>query len=723
MDEDRCEADPTHVGVFDADTPAGAARIATDAAGRGHTARVAALRARLFQGTGERACSPCPDDIDEMALNESNGGPSLRRARAVAATLERAPAVIEEGQLIVGQQPYLTAPGMRLLQQRQITVPKLGYLVPDYATVLRRGLDAVRSEARQRSSALSRGDHTAREFYSAVEEVIDAALAFAEKHALLAERLAETAVDPTRSAELRELARICRKVPRYPAETMHEALQTVWMTDLVVHVEGGRPAFCFGRMDQYLLPYWRDDELEATRELFECFWLQSFREGHFGGRAFQTLSVGGLRPDGTDGTNPLTYLILEVADALRLTDPSIAVRVHRGTPPELLDRSVELLAAGLQQPQFFNDEVMVRAWVENGVDLADARDYSVVGCHEPTIPGRILNKPAANPGYVVFTDWLFAALRHEPSCRSSDELRDRLHRAMCQTIAERVAVQNQQDRLRAQWMPQPFFSALTADCLKRGRDIAAGGARYNFSGFQGIGLGTVADSLAAVRELVFEKHAVSLDGLRSAMESDFEGAERLRQLLATDAPKYGNDDDCADSIAAELAAAFCTEVKRHATPRGGRFLPALWSVWLNTTLGRATAATPDGRKAGRPLSHSIGPSVGAALAGPTAVVKSAAKIDQVHAANGSSLLLHLQPDAFASAANRQKVQALVLTYFRLGGLQIHFDSVPVERLEAAMARPGEHRDLIVRRAGLSEYFVLLDDDEKRFIINRLKHEL
>ena len=657
-----------------------------------------------------------------MALDESNGGPSLRRARAVAAALQRAPAVIEEGQLIVGRQPYSTAPGMRLLQQRQITVPKLGYLVPDYATVLRHGLDAVRSEAQQRSSALNGGDQAAKEFYAGVEIVIAAALACSERHALLAERLAEAAVDPTRSAELRELARICRKVPRSPAETMHEALQAVWMTDLVVHVESVGPAFSFGRMDQYLLPYWREGELETTRELFECFWLQSFWEGHFGGRPFQTLSIGGLRPDGTDGTNPLTYLILEVAEALRLTDPSIAVRVHRGTPPELLDRSVELLAAGLQQPQFFNDEVMVRGWVENGVGLADARDYSVVGCHEPTIPGRILNKPAANPGYVAFTDWLFAALRHEPSCRTFDELRHRLHGAMRQTIAERAAVQNQQDRLRAQWMPQPFFSALTADCLKRGRDIAAGGARYNFSGFQGIGLGTVADSLAAVREFVFEEQAVGLDDLRAAMESDFEGAEQLRQLLATNAPKYGNDDDCVDGIAVELAAAFCTEVKRHVTQRGGRFLPALWSVWLNTTFGRVTAATPDGRRAGRPLSHSIGPSLGVALAGPTAVVKSAAKIDQVHAANGSSLLLHLQSDAFATAANRQKVKALVLTYFELGGLQIHFDSASAERLEAALERPDEHRDLIVRRAGLSEYFVLLDDDEKRFIVSRLKHE-
>ena len=704
------------------DSPVGSTQVTDDAAGLGHTPRTAALRSRLFQGGGERACPPCPRDIDEMALGESNGGPALRRARAVAAALQRAPAVIEEGQLIVGRQPYSTAPGMRLLQERKITVPKLGYLVPGYATVLRHGLEALRSEAEQRSSALNGGNQAARDFYAGVETVIGAALDYSEKHALLAERLAEDVADATRSAELRELARICRKVPRFPAETMHEALQAVWMTDLVVHAEAAGAAFCFGRMDQYLLPYWREDEREATRELLECFWLQSFWEGHFGGRPFQTLSVGGLRPDGTDGTNPLTYLMLEVSEGLRLTDPSIAVRVHRGSPPELLERSVALLAAGLQQPQFLNDEVMVRGWVENGVALDDARDYSVVGCHEPTIPGRVLNKPAANPGYVAFTDWLFAALRHEPGCQDYEELCHRLRRAMRQTIAERAEVQNRQDGLRAQWMPQPFFSALTADCLERGRDIAAGGARYNFSGFQGIGLGTVTDSLAAVRKLVFEERTVGLDDLRAALESDFEGAEQLRQLLATDAPKYGNDDDRADSIAVELADAFCTEVKRHVTQRGGRFLPALWSVWLNTTLGRVTAATPDGRRAGRPLSHSIGPSLGVALAGPTAAVKSAAKVDQVHAANGSSLLLHLQPDAFATAADRQKVQALVLTYFELGGLQIHFDSTSAEVLEAALERPEEHRDLIVRRAGLSEYFVLLDDDEKRSIISRAKNE-
>jgi len=637
--------------------------------------------------------------------------------------LRRAPIVIEDGELIVGRQPNSTAPGLGLLQERNIIPPKLGYLTPDYVKVLTCGLESVLAEARERRAAPHNGDGASREFHLAVETVVEAALGFAERHAQEAERGADAAADPQREAELREIARICRKVPRHPAETMHEALQSIWLTDMVVHVESCGPAFCFGRPDQYLLPYWRPDEADRIRELLECLFIQSFREGHFGGRAFQTLVVSGLTPAGADGTNPLTYLLLDVAEGLALTDPSIAVRLHRDSPPELLRRSVELLAAGLQQPQFLNDDVMVPAWTDNGVALEDARDYSVVGCHEPTIPGRILNKPAANPGYVQFPAWLFKALEAGVKLDSYETLRVEFRQAMCDTIAERVAVQNDQDEIRARWLPQPFFSALTADCLAAGRDISAGGARYNFSGFQGIGIGTAADSLAAIRQLVFEQGKVDMADLLSALEADFAGAEPLRQALVSGAPKYGNDDDAVDSLAVELADEFCTEVKKHATWRGGRFLPALWSVWLNTTWGKITPATPDGRRAGRPMSHSIGPSLGAALHGPTAVVKSAAKIDQVHAANGSSLLLHLQPRAFAGAASREKVEALIRTYFRLGGYQIHFDAASVERLEAALAHPEEHRDLIVRRAGLSEYFVLLDDDEKQFVIDRLKHDL
>ena len=254
-------------------------------------------------------------------------------------------------------------------------------------------------------------------------------------------------------------------------------------------------------------------------------------------------------------------------------------------------------------------------------------------------------------------------------------------------------------------------------------DISEGGARYNFSGFQGIGLGTAADSLVALRALVFEQERFSLREVRAALESDFEGQEAMRLALRNEAPKYGNDEDEVDRVAVELADDFCTEVKRHVTARGGSFLPALWSVWLNTTMGKGTPATPDGRHAGRPVAHSAGPSLGVARHGPTAIVKSVTKLDFVHAANGSSLLLHLQGELLATPEQREKLEALIRTYFARGGLQIHFDTVSAEELEEARRRPLEHADLIVRRAGYSEYFVTLPEDEQRFIIERLKHGL
>ncbi len=687
---------------------------------RGSTPRVAALLERAMAAARTVRRLACPSEIDAIAVNDSDEPALAKRARAVDQMLRRARPVIADGEWIVGQQPWCGAPGLALLRERGILVPKLCYLVPDFALVLSQGLDAVRGEALRRRDAC---DESKRPFYEAVLTVIDALLAYAEAYAAEAERLASDAADPARRDELLEIARVCRRVPRLPARTMHEALQSVWFVDMGVYVEGGGPAFSLGRPDQYLLPFWRADERETMRELIECFWIKSFEEGHVARRGVPTLCLAGQTSDGRDATNDLTYLMLDVTESLRLIYPSVAVRFHAGSPPQLMERSLRVLASGVTQPQFINDEVMVPAWTANGVALEDARDYSLVGCHEPTIPGRILNKPAANPGYVTFVAWLRKALAQNGRIQSYDDLRGAFREAMQADLAARVATQNDQDKRRAQLMPQPFLSALTADGLERGLDISEGGARYNFSGFQGIGLGTAADSLAALRQVVFERRAYRLDEVLAALEADFEGSDGLRQALAGDAPKFGNDDDEVDSIAAELADEFCTEVKRHTTWRGGRFLPALWSVWLNTTMGNTTPATPDGRKAGRPLSHSAGPSLGAARNGPTAIVKSTTKLDFAHAANGSSVLMHLQPELLGREEGRAKLAALVRTYFERGGLQIHFDAVSVEQLQAAQQHPEEHQDLIVRRAGYSEYFVTLGADEQQFVIDRLRHGL
>lgn len=686
---------------------------------RANTARIERLRTRALAAPQAERRPPCPREIDERVVCESGEPAIKRRADAVAEILRTAPAAIEEGELIVGQQPYHGSPGLVLLREQGITVPKLGYLVPDFGKVLTEGLGSVRVKAQQ----LAAREPSKKAFYDAVTAVLDGAISYAENHADEAERLAAEESDPDRRAELLEIARVCRKVPREPAETMHEALQSVWFVDMATYVEGGGPAFSLGRPDQYLAPFWRADDAESIRELLECFWIKVFVEGHVAARGVPLMCLSGLTPGGRDGTNELTYLMLDVTESLRLIYPSVSVRCHRDSPEPLLDRCVEMLQAGLTQPQFVNDDVMIPAWTENGVALEDARDYSLVGCHEPTLPGQILNKPAANPGYVPFTAWLRKALNGNGRLQSYDDLRSAFRNAMTEDIAARVDTQNAQDELRAARMPQPFLSAVTADCLERGLDISEGGARYNFSGFQGIGLGTAADSLAAVRKLVFEEHRYEMPQVLRALDADFEGYEPMRQALASDAPKYGNDRDDVDAIAVDLANEFCTEVKKHTTWRGGPFLPALWSVWLNSTIGKTTPATPDGRRAGRPISHSAGPSLGVARQGPTAIIKSVTKLDFVHAANGSSLLIHLQPQLLEMAQGREKLLALIRTYFDRGGLQIHFDSVSIEDLEAALESPDEHRDLIVRRAGYSEYFVTLEPDEQRFVIDRLKHDL
>jgi len=691
----------------------------------GSTARTEALRQQAMVVARDVNRPELPREIHEAILADTGEPAVLKRARAVDTLLRQATPVIRQGELIVGEQPFAGSPGMELLRERGVGIPKLGYLVPDFPMVLATGLEAVRRRAQERLATVGEGETGTRHFLEAVLIVLDAAMAYADAYADESERLAADEADPARKAELAEIARVCRKVPRHPADTLHEAIQAVWFVDMATYVEGGGPAFSLGRPDQVFIPYHDPSDAARARELVECFWIKVFAEGHAARRGVPTLALGGLKPDGTDGTNALTWLMLDVTQDLRLIYPSVAVRFHAGTPKRLYERSLELLAASMAFPEFLNDDVMVPGWTQNGVSLEDARDYSVVGCHEPTIPGRILNKPAAGPGYVSFASWLPQALGDagSGSPKTYDELRQAYHDAMAKCIADRVVVQNEQDQRRADLVPQPFLSAVTADCIERGLDISEGGARYNFSGFQGIGLGTAVDSLAALRTLVFEQERFALADVLAAMQRDFEGDEPLRLALLNDAPKYGNDDDAADAIAVDLATDFCTEVKRHTTVRGGPFLPALWSVWLNTTMGKSTPATPDGRHAGKPIAHSAGPSLGTARQGPTAIVKSVTKLDFIHAANGSSLLIHLQPELLATQEQRDKLEALIRTYFARGGFQIHFDTASVEELEEAQKHPLDHGDLIVRRAGYSEYFVTLPEDEQRFIIDRLRHGL
>ncbi|MFA5027741.1 MAG: glycyl radical protein, partial [Candidatus Methylomirabilota bacterium] len=633
----------------------------------------------------------------------------------------------------------------------------VGHLAPDYARVLTRGLDAVVDEAKERLEGLDLTDPAAlrpRDFYRAAVEVGRAVIGFARRYAEAAAGLAEAEADPVRRGELLEIARICRKVPGRPAETFHEALQSFWFVHLVIQIEGNGHSISPGRFDRYLAPYFEADRAAGrldearSQELLDALWIKfngimklRDRAGSiaFGGYPlFQNLIVGGQTPDGADATTPLSYACLEATRRTRLPQPSLSVRLHAGSPPAFLRAAADLAREGLGMPAFFNDEIIVPMLVDMGVPLAEARDYAEVGCVEPQSPGRTNGYyPAGflNLGKVLSlalhggTDPAAGTLlgRPDPEGRgftTYQEVRAAFDRQLEHFTRLMVVADNLLDALHGTLAPNPFVSLLVDDCMSRGLCYEEGGARHNYTSPNAVGLANVADALMAVRRLVFEERRLGMAELIELLDTDFVGREAERQLLLRRAPKYGNDDEQVDGIARELAGRFLEGFKRYRNPRGGRFEPGLQSISAHALFRGAVAATPDGRTARMLLADGgISPAQGRDGRGPTALLRSAAALDQRQASNGTLLNLKLNPSAVAGEAGLANLAALVRTYFELGGQHIQFNVVDSRLLREAQAHPERHRDLIVRVAGFSVLFTAIDPVLQEDIIARTEHTL
>jgi formate C-acetyltransferase len=440
--------------------------------------------------------------------------------------------------------------------------------------------------------------------------------------------------------------------------------------------------------------------------------------------------VGGLRPDGTDGTNDLSYLILDTLEDIGLIRQT-SVRWHWGSPERLLRRACEIAGTGLNLPQFFNDDVIVPSLVARGVPIEEARDYSIIGCIEVTIGGRADPRVVAH--YSNLAKCLELALNDGACMISGQQLGprtgavsslasyDEVWRAYCAQVEYEVqqnaARLHQAEADQVTSYPLPALSALTDDCAQRGRDITAGGARYNSTGVCCVGIANVADSLAALREVVFEGGEATLEQVVAAMKCDFAGFENLRRKLLA-APKYGNDLEAVDAIARDIVGHFCRTVERHRDARGGDFRAHLLSFVLCVGYGQNTAATPDGRRAGEPLANSMAAQQGMATAGPTALLRSAARLEPGRAAAGTSLMLDVHPSILAGHDRGAALAALVEGYFRLGGGHLQFNIADAEALRDAQREPDKHRGLVVRVSGYSAYFVDLDRAMQEHIIAR-----
>ncbi|MFO7563347.1 MAG: pyruvate formate lyase family protein [Enhygromyxa sp.] len=627
----------------------------------------------------------------------------------------------------------------------------IAHLTPDFPRVLELGFVGIREQLREAAEAARTEEQ--QDFYEAGEIVANAVIELGQRWSRHAAEQADQLGDsqPERAAELRELAAILERVPALPARTFHEALQGVITTWVALHQESFQHGISFGRVDQYLWPYYQRDLAEGridharALELLGCFlakaseqlplFNQLATEFFSGLSSASGLTLGGTKPSGEDASNELTYLWMIAYDRVRLRQPNLHLRLHEGTPAAVRTLAAELIGEGGGQPALFNDVQVIAALEELGVAEADARDFAIVGCVEWGVPYSSF--PAAGAGFVSLPAILDEALRDDLALtggggtNNSDTAREpapameRVWAGFCrrlsQTVSEVVAGNDAIERAHADFRPTPLLSLVVAGCIEAGRDVTSGGARYDSTGIQGVGLADVADSLTTIEALVVEQGQLSLAALMSALDVDFAGHEPLRRQILEKLPKYGQDHGRPEYWAARVARAFAAELRKHRNIRGGPYAPGFWSMTTHVGFGVRLGALPSGRNARRPLANGVSPSNGADSRGPTASLLSVAKVGGVHVGNGLALNESLDPQFVRGPAGAAIVDALTCGYFEAGGMQVQYNVVELEELIDAVRHPERHRGLVVRISGYSAYFNDLTPAMKDEIIARSQH--
>lgn len=590
-----------------------------------------------------------------------------------------------------------------------------------------------------------------REQLKAMSICAEAIINFARRHAGKARELAAEEGDRNRKNELQQIALICERVPAYAPQNLWEALQYYWFVHLGVITELNTwDAFCPGRLDQHLEPFYRQETdsgkltREQAKELLQCFWIKfnnqpappkvgiTLKEsGTY--TDFANINLGGLKADGTDGVNEVTYLLLEVIDEMRLLQPSTNIQVSKKSPDLFIKKAGEIIRKGWGQPSVFNVEAVVQELLAQGKSLVDARRGGTSGCVETGAFGResyILTgyfnltkvlEITLNNGKDPLTGKMLGLNTGDPAqFKTFGELLSAFESQLRHFIDIKIAGNQVIEQLYAEQMPAPFLSLVIDDCIDNAKDYNSGGARYNTNYIQGVGIGSITDSLTAIKKHIFDTQKLSFDELLSALKDDFAGKENLRQFLIHKTPHYGNDDDYADSIMQEVFRFFYHMVDGRKTYRGGTYrinmLPTTCHVYFGSVIG----ATPDGRPAGTPLSEGISPVQGADLNGPTAVIKSAAKMD--HLLTGGTLLnLKFTPQILSGPKGLDSLVHIIRSYFRLDGHHIQFNVIDAETLKKAQQNPEQFRNLIVRVAGYSDYFNNLSEQLQNEIITRTAH--
>ncbi len=646
----------------------------------------------------------------------------------------------------------------------------VGHVCADYEKLLHTGFGGIRKEIQEKIEKLDTAipeDIPKKEFYEAALIALEGATTYIRRYSKLAADMAEKEPDAQRKKELLRISANCEQVAEGPARDFWEAIQLWHIATNLIIIETNGHSVTYGRFDQIFYPFYKKGIAEGrfTREFMQELIEMGFLKMHelckirdkkaivfssgtiMGGTA---LDVGGVDKEGNDATNDVSYMVLDAHAHTRIPNPWMGVRLHENSPREFKIKTFNVIRIGTGEPKVFNDSEMIKALQNYDKPLEDARNYVGIGCVEPCVPGKTYGwhdsssfniakvlelsinngrcidcgpmcpryEKCADAGNRLGIDT--GSLETFQSFEDAMDSFDRQMKYWCDLMISQV---NKVDITHQRLKPLPYLSLLIEGCIEKGKDVSAGGAIYNHSGPQGVGIGTVADSLTAIKQLVFDEKKTDGRTYLEALKADWKGHEPLYALVNSDKMHcYGNDDDYADDIARFVAATYCKHVEHRPTPHGGEYMPGVFSVSQNVMAGTFTAATPDGRKAYEPLSDCIGPvhtQMGSHdRRGPTAIAKSVAKLDHSRIGNGIILNWKFSPGAVSGETGRDSLISLMDTYFEEKGMQSQFNIVGREIMLDAQKKPDQYKDLLVRIAGYSAYFVELSEELQSDLISR-----
>jgi len=629
----------------------------------------------------------------------------------------------------------------------------IGTVVINYRKVLTLGIRGILDEIGEAMEGLDLTDTqniSRLLFLKSASLALDGLVKLAQRYATLASSLAETEPDAQRREELLKISQVCSWVPYNPPRNFWEAVQSFWFTHLAVRIEESGHSLSPGRFDQYMFPYYKMEPEEGRKEkaleFLECLFLKfselmlfastDTSKFYTGVPQWQNLNLGGRTSEGQDATNDLSYLCLDAMSDLRVVQPDISVRIHAETPEQSLLRACELARLGTGHPKFYNEDLIAYSMACKGLSLAESRDFAIMGCVEPrveekegiTLTGGFINMPAAlelalNDGVWRLTGKKVGLSTGDPrQFASFDEVMDAFKRQLAHLVRHMFVANALAQNAYRELLSSPFLSAITEGCIETGRDLQHGGAKYNFGpAVNEIGIADTADSLAVIRKLVFEDKRVTMEELLDALSNNFEGQEKLRGQILHHVPKFGNDEDGADGIANEVVQ-FCNEeVMKYKNIFGGQAQAGIIAVTAGIPFGKVVGALPSGRKAGEPLADNASPYPGNDKKGPTAILRSVAKLDVARLRNGTLLNLRLSPTAVSTPAGLHKMASFIRGLCDIGCWHIQFNVVDTAVLRDAQQHPEKYTDLLVRVAGYSAYFTQLHKEVQEDIIRRTEH--